>query len=59
MLSGKILAAVLALGLLTAGAGVYAYSLLTPSPSSDAEPTSIEASAPEDAPSCTKGSCCH
>ena len=59
-MSAKILAAVLSLGLLTAGAGVYAYSQLNPTTSLSEEvsdqPTPTEA-AP--ASGCAAKSCCH
>ena len=67
MISSKILAGVLALGILSAGAGVYAYSLLVPSPFSDpaaaVDPTFVDDDSPaSDAPPCcssARKSCCH
>jgi hypothetical protein len=65
MISSKILAGVLALGILSAGAGVYAYSMLVPStiadPASDAVPSFVDDDSPaSDAPCCSaRKSCCH
>jgi RNA polymerase sigma factor (sigma-70 family) len=61
IMQAKILAAVLALGILTAGAGVYALNTLTPAPGDGGEPTAVQPTDPgEGAPACpAKAGCCH
>jgi RNA polymerase sigma factor (sigma-70 family) len=59
-LNAKILAAVLGLGILTAGAGAYAYSLLVPTTDPVGEPTSVDPTDPGAPPPCAaKKGCCH